>query len=343
LRKVDTWLSDDSRFAELREFSLGMQKDSQGIAPFHWNIEFPEVFERANPGFDAIIGNPPFAGKNTMASAGIDGYADWLKHLHEGSHGNADLVAHFYRRAFNMLRNGGTFGLIATKTIREGNTRSTGLRWICGHGGEVFAARRRVEWPGSAAVIISIVHIMKGPYSGPRLLDDQEVETITAFLFHRGGNDDPTRLAANAGKSFQGSIVLGMGFTFDDTDKKGVATPLSEMQQLIAKNPHSREVIFPFIGYSEVAESPTHTHHRYAIDFGEKGEEECRRRWPDLLAIVEAKVKPERQKLIKNAISDESAPSTGGTTVRPLKSSMRPLRACSESLSPVLRQQLSSP
>ena len=35
------------------------------LVPFHWEIEFPEVFERENPGFDAIIGNPPFAGKNT--------------------------------------------------------------------------------------------------------------------------------------------------------------------------------------------------------------------------------------------------------------------------------------
>ena len=28
------------------------------IAPFHWQIEFPEVFDRPNPGFDAIVGQP---------------------------------------------------------------------------------------------------------------------------------------------------------------------------------------------------------------------------------------------------------------------------------------------
>ena len=37
-----------------------------GWRPFHWEIEFPEVFARDNPGFDAIVGNPPFAGKNTI-------------------------------------------------------------------------------------------------------------------------------------------------------------------------------------------------------------------------------------------------------------------------------------
>ena len=50
---------------------------------------------------------------------------------------------------------------------------------------------------------------------------------ISAFLFHDGGHDDPERLAANSGKSFQGSIILGMGFTFDDTDVNRVLRPQS--------------------------------------------------------------------------------------------------------------------
>jgi hypothetical protein len=35
--------------------------------------------------------------------------------------------------------------------------------------------------------------------------------------------------------------------------------------------------------------------HRFVINFGERDEDECRRKWPDLLSIVEAKVKPERE------------------------------------------------
>ncbi len=264
------------------------------LAPFHWEVEFPEVFERENPGFDAIVGNPPFAGKNSVAAGNVRGYSDWLKQLHEESHGNADLVAHFFRRAFELVRQGRAFGLIATNTIAQGDTRATGLRWICKHGGEIYSARKRVKWPGLAAVVVSVLHVMKGAFSRPKRLDDREVQTITAFLFHRGGHDDPSRLAANAGKSFQGSIVLGMGFTFDDTDTKDVATPLSEMRRLIEKDPRNQEVIFPYIGGEEINTSPTHAYHRYVINFEERSRDECRRRWPDLMAIVEAKVKPER-------------------------------------------------
>ena len=263
------------------------------LAPFHWEIEFPEVFERENPGFDAVVGNPPFAGKNTVIAAHVAGYLHWLKAMHEESHGNADLVAHFFRRAFTLTRDSGTFGLIATNTIAQGDTRATGLRFICEHGGEIYRARRRVKWPGLAAVVVSVLHVAKGhfpdanakrldgeatpdhrlvtlpvgTFSGTKRLDGQAVETITAFLFHRGGHDDPARLIANAGKSFQGSIVLGMGFTFDDTDRKGVASPLAEMQRLIEKDPRNRQAIFPYIGGEEVNTSPTHAHHRYVINF----------------------------------------------------------------------------
>ena len=237
------------------------------LVPFHWEIEFPEAFERENPGFDAFVGNPPFAGKNALAAGNVAHYPDWLKVLHDGSHGNADLVAHFYRRAFDLLRDGGALGLIATNTIAQGDTRSSGLRWICEHGGEIYRATRRVKWPGEAAVVVSVLHVSKGRFPGVKRLDDQTVETITAFLFHRGGHGDPARLTENAGKSFQGSIVLGMGFTFDDTDKKGVASPLAEMQRLIEDNPRNRQAIFAYIGGEEVNTSPTHAHHRYVINF----------------------------------------------------------------------------
>ena len=264
------------------------------LAPFHWELEFPEVFERENAGFDALVGNPPFAGKNTLASGNVAGYPDWLKSLHEASHGNSDLVAHFFRRAFALLRRDGAFGLIATNTIAQGDTRASGLRWICTHGGEVYCARRRMKWPGAAAVVVSVVHVYKGEYPGVRLLDEREVAAITAFLFHRGGHNDPQRLVANERKGFIGSFVLGMGFTFDDTDAKGVATPLAEMRRLIAENPANAEVIFPYIGGEEVTTSPTHAHHRCIINFGEHSEDECRRRWPALMRIVEEKVRPAR-------------------------------------------------
>ena len=308
-----------------RERLVDKRKGHPPLAPFHWEIEFPEVFDRENPGFDAFVGNPPFAGKNTLAAGNVPHYPLWLRDAHPESHGNADVVAHFFRRAFNLLREDGAFGFIATNTIAQGDTRASGLRPICENGGTIYEARTRVKWPGQAAVVVSVLHVRKGDFNGTRRLDGRAVEVITAFLFHTGGHADPVRLKANEDRSFQGSIVLGMGFTFDDTDTKGVASSLAEMRRLIDEDPKNAEVIFPYIGGQEVNNHPRHEHHRYVINFrdwplmradvGEtwaRASTERRREWlregvvptdypdpvaadwPDLLAIVEERVKPVR-------------------------------------------------
>jgi len=246
------------------------------------------------------VGNPPFIGGTKISTIAGEVYLEWLLALHEEAHGNADMVAHFFRRCFSLLRNTGTLGLIATNTIAQGDTRSTGLHWISGHGGEIFSARRRVRWPRLAAVVVSVVHVCAGPFTGFRRLDGQDVEKITAFLVHRGGNATPIRLAVNANKSFQGTKIYGQGFVFADDDKKGIATPLAEMTRLILKNARNAEVIFPYVGGEEVSGSPLCTSRRHVINFGERDQATCRQTWPDLFAIVEEKVRPEREALADN-------------------------------------------
>lgn len=317
------WFSDDLLYGE------------HPIPPFHWQIEFPEVFSRANPGFDAIVGNPPFAGKNTIIASNAKYYLPWLQTLHEGAHGNADLVAHFFRRAFGLLRKGGVFGLIATNTIGQGDTRASGLTAILQSGGAILRATRRLKWPGEAAVVVSFVHVANGVVRSP-ILDGRQVRRISAYLVEGDLDTSPASLAANAGKAFQGSIVLGMGFTFDDVAAaKGGAESLAIMRALIEKNPRNAERIFPYIGGEEVNTNPRHAYFRYVIDFFDRplrrdvdlkpwagmdtGEQaRCRTAgivpgdyldeiaedWPDLIEIVRRRVKPVRDGQKRDAIRE---------------------------------------
>lgn len=294
---LESGMSPDKR-KPLADAAQGLRTGEHPVPPFHWEIEFPEVFVRENGGFDVYVGNPPFAGKNTLALGTRVGYVDWLKTAHRKSHGNSDLVAHFFRRCFWMLRRRGSMGFIATNTIAEGDTRTTGLRWICKNGGTIFNARKRVRWPGQAAVIVSVIHVSKGELPGTKqLLDGRQVPTITAFLFHAGSSDDPFRIEANDGLSFQGPVVLGMGFTFDDDNDD--ATPLSEMKRLVDSAPEIASRIHPYMGGDEMLNHPEHKHHRYVINFADLDESQARE-WPSLMSIVEEKVRPERMKLGNN-------------------------------------------
>jgi len=317
----------------LRQRAVSLEGGAHPLRPFHWEIEFPEVFARDNSGFDAIVGNPPFAGKNTTIAGNRAHYLDWLQTLHEGAHGNADLVAHFFRRAFGLIREGGAFGLIATNTIGQGDTRETGLCAIIAEGGAIAHAVKRLKWPGEAAVVVSVVHVVKGEAPVPTL-DGRPVRRISAYLVEGDLDGSPTTLVENAGKSFQGSILLGMGFTFDDVNAaKGKASTLAEMDRLIARNPRNAEIIKPYLGGEEVNNSPIHSHHRYAIDFFDRplkriedgqswfrlSEDERRRQvrdgivafdypdevahdWPDLIEIVVRLVKPERDPQNRDAL-----------------------------------------
>ncbi|ODH02431.1 N-6 DNA methylase [Nostoc sp. KVJ20] len=290
--KFYQWQKNQEDDLDVRRICAELRSGEKPVPVFNWEIEFPEVFGRENPGFDAIVGNPPFLGGKRISTVFGDGYRDWLPVVHPETNSNGDLVAHFFRRAFSLLRQSGCFGLIATNTIAQGDTRSTGLRYICEQGGAIYNAQKRMKWPGLAAVVVSVIHVFKGQYENRKLLDGREVNLISAFLFHTGGNENPKVLLVNAEKSFQGSIVLGMGFTFDDSNTD--ATPIAEMQRLIEKNKKNAELIFPYMGGEEVNTSPTHIHHRYVINFGEMSEAEARE-YPDLYGIVKEKVFPERK------------------------------------------------
>ncbi|MHC5916970.1 MAG: Eco57I restriction-modification methylase domain-containing protein, partial [Nostoc sp.] len=290
--KFYQWQKNQEDDLDVRRICTELRYGEKPVPAFNWEIEFPEVFDRDNPGFDAIVGNPPFLGGKRISTVYGDGYRDWLPVINPESNNNSDLVAHFFRRAFTLLRKFGCFGLIATNTIAQGDTRSTGLRYICQEGGTIYNAQKRMKWPGLAAVVVSVVNVIKGNYQGVKLLDGREVDLISAFLFKSGGHKNPAVLLANTNKSFIGSYLLGMGFTFDNSNLD--ATPIQEMHRLIEENPKNQERIFPYIGGEEVNSSPTHSHHRYVINFGEMSEVEAQE-YSDLYTIVKEKVFPERK------------------------------------------------
>ena len=108
-----------------------------------------------------------------------------------------------------------------------------------------------------------------------------------------GPDDDPGPLAENRGNCFVGNVILGLGFTFDDADRTGEANTLEAMRRLVAANPVNAARIFPYINGEEVNQMTEPSPSRFVISFGEMSESEARK-WPELMEIVERKVRPTR-------------------------------------------------
>jgi len=85
--------------AQKRELSFRNWVDSHH--PFHWFIEFPEVFDRG--GFDVVIGNPPYIAKNKVKDYSYGGFR---------TTGLPDIYAPCTERAAQITNGDGRFSLI---------------------------------------------------------------------------------------------------------------------------------------------------------------------------------------------------------------------------------------
>lgn len=243
--------------------------------------------------FGLVVGNPPFLGGKRIRTVHGDDYASALTRLHPPANKNTDLAAHFLRRGFDLLETGGVLGFVVTNTIAQGDTREGGLAEILRRGGTIVGATRRVPWPGQAGVVVSLIWVARGPSRGPAVLDDREVRSIDAFLSDHGRTADPVRLASNKDRAFIGCFLRGKGFVFDDGS--ACASALSFATDILERRPEASEVIRPFLGGEEVLNEPQQRPHRLVIHFGERPLDEVRARYPELLAIVEKKVRPFRE------------------------------------------------
>lgn len=260
--------------------------------PFHWALEFPEVFERG--GFDGVVGNPPFIfGKNITAKFGKI-YNDYLKVENPDASNNVDLCAHFFVRAYNLLRKDSTFGLLATSSIAEGDTRDAGLDRIAKDDSSIYSAKSKTMWPGKAAVYVSIVNIHKGQWKGKSELDGQFVDFISPMLTAQS-DWAVNKLRQNQSIAYVGVIPNGDGLFLDD----------EEYSMLVSEDPKNSDVLLPYITGSDL-NSSNKLKGRHIINFWDWDLEKARR-YSRVFEIVEQRVKPHRQTLsaTKQKIKDK--------------------------------------
>lgn len=274
--------------ASPHEAVMKLRTGAHPVVPFHWQIEFPEVFLEGH-GFDAIIGNPPFAGGAQVSEMfGGPRYQEWLKVCHEDAFGNADLSAYFFRQAHTLVSTQGTCGLLATKTISEGETRTTGLKAILARGGWIYDAVRSQKWPGEASVLFVVVHFStsRNTITVRPVLDGKEVDCINSRLYASDEIADPEPLASNNLLGFMGVALGSSGFVLE----------VNEYQRL-ADNPANHACLLPYLGGEEVNTSPAQSHERYAICFGSESLDYAEQ-FPELLDMVRVRVKPGRERAL---------------------------------------------
>ncbi|MCO5256306.1 MAG: restriction endonuclease [Lentimicrobium sp.] len=249
---------------------------------FNWFLEFPEVFQQG--GFDCILGNPPFLGDRRLKEAFGEEFLEWIRYnFTDGA--TVDLVVYFFLRINSIIKINGFQSLISTNTVAQGKAREFGIEKLISDGSVLNHAVKGMKWPGLAAVEVSLISIYKGKWKGKYYLNGKETNQISPFLDEADNTGTPFPLFINDGKSFQGSIVLGMGFILEPFEAK-------EMIKLDHKN---EEVLFPYLNGDDLNNNPNQNPSRYVINFFDWSEEKASQ-YNSVFKILEEEVKPERQR-----------------------------------------------
>ena len=260
--------------------------DGEARRPFHWPLEFPEVFLRQQKGFDAFVGNPPFVTGKRLSTYLTPEFQQYIKSTFDDSKGAADLCVFFIRRAFILVRADGSVGMIATKSIAEGDSRIVGLLHILNVGGTVYWAQHEIPWPGGANVTISMIAIKNGSWSGARLLNGRVVVDISSRLT----NDvviESEKLNSNKEMCSDGIKIQGDGFIIEP----------AEAERLVKIEARNADVLKQYITGNDITQRIGAGPSKFIIAFGKARYEEASS-YSEPFNVVVDRVKEYRESLI---------------------------------------------
>ncbi|WP_312322511.1 Eco57I restriction-modification methylase domain-containing protein [Soonwooa sp.] len=243
---------------------------------YHWFLEFPEVFQKG--GFDCILGNPPYLGNKKLSGYFGDNFLEYQKFKYVS--GSVDLITYFLLRIFECLSKDGFLSLISTNTISQGGTREGGLDFIVNNNGKINFADKSIQWPGQAAVIVSLFSITKRKDWNLFIIKNKAVENISSYLDEDIANNIPFQLYNNQKTAFIGSTIEGKGFILDES-------------YAIDDFEDEKEVVKRYLTGSDLLNNVHSTASRYVIDFGEMTEIEASN-FNKSYEIVKEIVKPHR-------------------------------------------------
>lgn len=95
-------------------------KDYRDKKPFNWQAEFPEVFDRSNPGFDIVIGNPPYIDSEMMTRT-MPEDRNYISTKYKVAKGNWDIFCVFIEQALNLCREDGYQSFIIPNKLVSAN------------------------------------------------------------------------------------------------------------------------------------------------------------------------------------------------------------------------------
>ncbi len=108
---------EDKKLKELFNRALELAKKKRF---FHWELEFPEVWQREKKGFDVVLGNPPYVRIQEMKKSRKE-EVDYFNKVFQTPEGSYDMYVLFIEKGLSLLNENGYLGYIVPNKFTKLN------------------------------------------------------------------------------------------------------------------------------------------------------------------------------------------------------------------------------
>lgn len=171
------------------EGALQALRPSQPL-PFVWDLSFVEIFEDEDPGFDIVIGNPPYVRQERIRDhLGRFERRDYLNRLNEGLRavypgfmgrtrrisGRADYYVYFYLHGLSLLSDRGAFCFITSNSWLDVDFGKDLQEFFLRHGHLKMVIDNHAKRSFAQADVNTVI-VLAGPPERRRVLRKPEME-----------------------------------------------------------------------------------------------------------------------------------------------------------------------
>ena len=122
-------------------------------APVHWSEAFPEVFDYRG-GFNAVIGNPPFLGGNSIARPlGRDYREHLVNTIAAGRRTTVNLAVYCWLRMHQLASDHGVVGIVGPDGLLRGRDAELAGALLEHHGWRQYRVLPDLRWPARTAAV----------------------------------------------------------------------------------------------------------------------------------------------------------------------------------------------
>jgi len=108
---IEATLKQQGNDEAIRKLNSIMKSKSKPF--FLWKLYFAEVFQRENPGFDVVIGNPPYFSIDPKLKRISNSDFETYKKIYKTFRGQTDVLVFFYEKGYELLRTDGVLSFIS--------------------------------------------------------------------------------------------------------------------------------------------------------------------------------------------------------------------------------------